>query len=115
MKGRQAGCESLEWGCSEAERRPHASTVRAVRVDGPKAEIAEAPTPHEPFPEQLRQGQLRRMDVVARSTGELTRMDLRPGEGREQAEGVRSGWVPSEKTGRHAGRVRRSLMTFNDR
>src|SRR5205814_8849929 len=31
MKGRQAGCESLKWGCSEAERRPHASSVRAVR------------------------------------------------------------------------------------
>jgi len=95
MKGREAGCESLDWGCGEAERRPDTSSVRAVRVDGPETEIAEAATPHEPFPEQLRQGGLDGMDVVARSTRDLTRMDLRPGEGREQAEGVRSGWVPS--------------------
>src|SRR5439155_5923713 len=53
MKGRQAGRESFDWGCSEAERRPHSSSVRAVRVDGPEAEIAEAPALHEAFPEQL--------------------------------------------------------------
>ena|SRR5438477_7644999 len=37
MKRREAGRESLEWGRSEAERRPHASSVRTVRVDGPEA------------------------------------------------------------------------------
>ena len=94
MKGREAGCESLEWGCSEAEHRPDTLGVRAVRVDGPEAEIPEAATPNEPFPQQLRQGQLRRMDVVACSTGDLTRVDLCPGQCREQAEGVRGGWVP---------------------
>ena len=36
MKGREAGCESLKWRCSEAERRPRSSSVRAVRVDGPE-------------------------------------------------------------------------------
>ena len=95
MKGRQAGCERLEWGCSEAERRPHASNVRTVRVEGPEAEIADAPTAHEPVPKQLRQGELRRMDVVARSTRDLAGMDLRPGQRREKAEGVRGGWVPN--------------------
>ena len=94
MKGREAGCESLKWGCSEAERRPDTSSVRTARVDGPEAEIAEAPALHEAFPEQLRQGELRGMDVVARSAGDLTRMDLRPGQCREQAEGVRGCWVP---------------------
>ena len=93
MKGRQAGCESLKWGCSEAKRRPHASSVRTVRVDGPQAEIAEAPALHEPVPEQLRQSELRRVDVVLRSTRDLARMDLRAGQCREQAEGVRRGWV----------------------
>ena len=44
MKGRQAGCENLDWGCSEAERRADASSVRVVRIDGPEAQIAEAPT-----------------------------------------------------------------------
>jgi len=115
MKGRQAGCECLKRRCSEAQRRPHASRVRTVRVDGPQAEVADAPTPHEPPLEQLRQGELCRMNVVARSTRDLTRMDLRPGQRREQAEGVRGGWVPGEKAGRHAGRVGRSLMIFNDR
>ena len=95
MKGRQAGRESLKWGCSETERRPHASNVRTVRVDGPEPEIAQAPTAHEPFPEQLRQGELRRVDVVLRSTRDLPRMDLRAGQCREQAEGVRGGRVPS--------------------
>ena len=50
-----------------------------------------------------------------RSTGDLTRMDLRPGECREQAEGVRGGWIPGEKAAGHGGSVRRSLMIFNDR
>jgi len=95
MKGREAGCESLKWGCREAERRPDAPSFGTVRVDGPEAEIAEAPTPNEPFPEQLRQGELRRMDVVTRSTRDLTRVDLRPCQCREQAEGVRGGGVPS--------------------
>jgi len=54
MKRREARCESLDWGRSEAERRPRPSSVRAVRVDGPEPEIAETPTLHEPFPEQLR-------------------------------------------------------------
>jgi len=94
MKGRQAGCESLDWGCGKAESRPDASSLWTVRVDGPEAQIAEASAPHEAFAEKLRQGELRRMDVVARSTRDLTRMDLRAGQCREQAEGVRGGWVP---------------------
>ncbi len=51
MKGRQAGRESFDWGCSEAERRPDAPSIWTGRVDGPKAEIAEAPTLYETFPE----------------------------------------------------------------
>src|SRR5437773_11413856 len=43
MKRRQAGCECLKWRGSEAERRPDTSSIRAPRVDGPEAEIAEAP------------------------------------------------------------------------
>src|SRR5438876_6282362 len=52
MKGRESGCKSLELGCSEPERRPHASSVRTVRVDGPEAEIADTPTPYKPSTEQ---------------------------------------------------------------
>src|SRR5206468_2555526 len=95
MKGREAGCERLEWGRSEAKRRAHTSSVRTVRVDGPQAEIAEAPTLHEPFPEELRQGELRRMNIVLRPTRDLPGVDLRPGQCREQAEGVRGGGVAS--------------------
>jgi len=94
MKRREARCECLKWRRCEAQRCPHASSVRTVRVDGPEAEITEAPTAHETLPEQVRQGELRRMDVVVRPTRDLARMDLRPGQCREQAERVRGGWVP---------------------
>ena len=55
------------------------------------------------------------MDVVTRSTGDFTGMDLRSGECREQAEGVRGGWIPGEKAAGHAGSVEPSLKSFNDR
>jgi len=89
LHGRESGCELLKRARGEAERGPEATRVGIVEVDGPESEVAESPTRNESFVEQVGQSELRGMDVMSRSAGDLTRVDLRPGQCGEQAEDVR--------------------------
>ncbi len=55
------------------------------------------------------------MDVLSRSTRDLTCMDLPPGQRGKEAEDVGCRRISSEEPCRHVGKVGGSLVTFNDR